>query len=84
MKLKTYLYCTLLGSLTAMTVLHGVAQTPDALFEPTWESLKRHEVPEWYHDAKLGIFIHWGLYSVPAWAPTTGELGAVAWARYSR
>jgi len=37
--------------------------------EPTWESLKKHQVPEWYQDAKLGIFVHWGLYSVPAWAP---------------
>jgi alpha-L-fucosidase len=35
-------------------------------YEPTWESLKRYTVPEWYMDAKLGIFIHWGVYSVPA------------------
>jgi alpha-L-fucosidase len=44
---------------------------------PTWESVQSHTVPEWFRDAKLGIFIHWGLYSVPAWAPTTGELGKV-------
>jgi len=30
-------------------------------------------VPLWYEDAKLGIFINWGPYSVPAWAPPTGE-----------
>ena len=35
--------------------------------EPTWESLKQRGYPEWFNDAKLGIFIHWGLYSVPAW-----------------
>ena len=35
-------------------------------FEPTWESLKQYTIPEWYIDAKFGIFIHWGLYSVPA------------------
>ena len=35
-------------------------------FRPDWESLKTYEVPEWYKDAKFGIFIHWGLYSVPA------------------
>jgi alpha-L-fucosidase len=46
-------------------------------FDPTWDSLKQHRVPEWYNNAKLGIFIHWGLYSVPAWAPTTGELNKV-------
>jgi len=47
------------------------------MYEPTWTSLRTHSVPKWYDDAKFGIFIHWGLYSVPAWAVTTGELGAV-------
>ncbi len=46
-------------------------------YEPTWESLKKHPLPEWYQNAKLGIFIHWGLYSVPAWAPPSGEPGKV-------
>jgi len=46
-------------------------------YEPTWESLKKHPLPDWFQDAKLGIFIHWGLYSVPAWAPPSGELGKV-------
>jgi len=36
------------------------------LFRPDWESLQKYEVPEWYKDAKFGIFIHWGVYSVPA------------------
>ena len=35
-------------------------------YEPTWESLQVYAVPDWYVDAKFGIFIHWGLYSVPA------------------
>ena len=35
-------------------------------FRPDWESLKKYEAPEWYKDAKFGIFIHWGVYSVPA------------------
>jgi len=35
-------------------------------FEPAWESLKQYRVPDWYRDAKLGIFIHWGVYAVPA------------------
>src|SRR5215831_10231598 len=35
-------------------------------FYPDWESLKKCETPEWYRDAKFGIFIHWGVYSVPA------------------
>jgi alpha-L-fucosidase len=35
-------------------------------FHPDWESLQTYKVPEWYKDAKFGIFIHWGVYSVPA------------------
>ena len=35
-------------------------------FRPDWESLNTYKVPEWYKDAKFGIFIHWGVYSVPA------------------
>lgn len=35
-------------------------------FKPTWDSLENYEVPQWYMDAKFGIFIHWGVYSVPA------------------
>ena len=37
-------------------------------FEPTKNSIRKHKVPNWFHDAKFGIFIHWGLYSVPAFA----------------
>lgn len=33
---------------------------------PDWSSLDQRETPEWFRDAKLGIFIHWGVYSVPA------------------
>src|SRR5258707_15292568 len=35
-------------------------------FEPTWESLRQYGSPDWYMNAKFGIFIHWGVYSVPA------------------
>ena len=37
-----------------------------AKYRPTWESLTQYKVPNWYVDAKFGIFIHWGVYSVPA------------------
>lgn len=42
---------------------------------PSWESLDSRPIPEWFEDSKFGIFIHWGLYSVPAWAPTGTSLG---------
>jgi len=35
-------------------------------YKDTWESLQQYKVPEWYENAKFGIFIHWGVYSVPA------------------
>ncbi len=39
-------------------------QTP---YQASWESLKKYQIPKWYEDAKFGIFIHWGLYSVPGY-----------------
>lgn len=35
-------------------------------FRADWESLRNYKIPDWYKDAKFGIFIHWGVYSVPA------------------
>ena len=35
-------------------------------YEPNWESLRAYTVPDWFKDDKFGIFIHWGLYAVPA------------------
>ena len=37
-------------------------------YKPVWESLDRHSAPEWFDDAKLGMFVDWGLYSVAGWA----------------
>lgn len=38
------------------------------LYENNWPSLNARPVPGWFEDAKFGIFVHWGLYSVPAYA----------------
>ena len=35
-------------------------------FKANWASLEAYEIPQWYKDAKFGIFVHWGVYSVPA------------------
>jgi alpha-L-fucosidase len=42
-------------------------------FRPDRASLDARPVPPWYTDAKLGIFVHWGLYSIPAFAEPTGD-----------
>ena len=42
-------------------------QCPDGPFEASWQSIAaNYRTPEWFQDAKFGIFIHWGVYSVPA------------------
>lgn len=38
----------------------------DGEYKDNWDSLSRHKTPQWFQDAKFGIFIHWGIYSVPA------------------
>ncbi|MBC9032010.1 alpha-L-fucosidase [Sphingomonas sp. JC676] len=43
----------------------GIAKGP---FKANWDSLRAYRTPEWFRDAKFGIFIHWGVYSVPAFA----------------
>ncbi len=47
-------------------------------YQPTWESLGSRETPQWFGDAKFGIFIHWGLYSVPAFS-TRGSYSEWYW-----
>ena len=36
-------------------------------YEPSWESLDSRPLPTWYDEAKIGIFIHWGVFSVPSY-----------------
>ena len=49
-----------------------VAQVDQAVtrgpYRNDWDSLRTYQIPDWYRDAKFGIFIHWGLYSVPSFA----------------
>jgi len=55
--------------LTALLLPCNVkAQTTQKQYQPTWESLATRPYPQWFKDAKLGIFIHWSLSSVPAWS----------------
>ncbi|MBE1562840.1 alpha-L-fucosidase [Nonomuraea africana] len=57
-------------ALAAAAVLAmGAAVAPPDHYEPTVESLNSHPTPRWFEDAKFGVFIHWGAYSVPAWGP---------------
>ena len=58
----------------ALAGMNGAASRPAVAqargnYKATIQSLDTHPLPAWYDDAKLGIFVHWGLYSVPGWAP---------------
>lgn len=45
------------------------------VYQPNWASLSARPIPEWFGKAKFGIFIHWGVYSVPAWATNSNADG---------
>jgi alpha-L-fucosidase len=76
---------------TTLPVVEGaVKQIPNRTapgpFEPTWESIKaNYKVPQWFANAKFGLFMHWGLFSVPAhqseWYEKHmyGNAGVLAW-----
>lgn len=50
------------------------------MYEPNWESVDRRPTPAWFSEARFGIFIHWGTYSVPAYAPVIpGKLAYAEW-----
>ena len=51
-------------------------------YEATWKSLDSRPVPQWWKDAKFGIFIHWGPYAVPAYAPVPKD-GKFNWNCYA-
>jgi alpha-L-fucosidase len=61
MKKNLFILCT--GFLTVIASLTVQAQEK---YQANWESLKKYQAPDWFRDAKFGIFIHWGVYSVPA------------------
>jgi alpha-L-fucosidase len=60
-------------SVTVMTLGQETHYGP---YTPDLSSIRQHECPEWFRDAKFGMFMDWGLYSVAGWAPKT-ERGAM-------
>jgi alpha-L-fucosidase len=64
---------------TAILLLAALAAAPasraaDTHYQPDWKSLDQRPTPKWFLDAKFGVFMHWGVYSVPAW----GKVGEYA------
>src|SRR5690348_15907621 len=70
MKARLFLFSLLL-SVTPLLAQH---------YQATWESVDQRSTPTWYSEARFGIFIHWGTYSVPAYAPVIpGKLAYAEW-----
>lgn len=68
------------SSLIAICLLLSVGTASAQTYQPTWESVDKRPTPAWFTDAKFGIFIHWGVYSVPAYAPVLpGKLAYAEW-----
>ncbi|RPJ85950.1 MAG: hypothetical protein EHM18_08725, partial [Acidobacteria bacterium] len=61
------LHRLILFSLAIACIVTIVGFPADVRYAPNWESLDKRPAPEWFLDAKFGIFIHWGVYSVPSW-----------------
>lgn len=67
-----YSICAMVLSLSVVSAQYV---DPDRkVYLPEEKDLKTHESAAWFNNAKLGIFVHWGLYSVPAYAPTKGSI----------
>jgi alpha-L-fucosidase len=62
--------------LLLIVLLISIQPASSQKYEPTWKSLDSRPIPEWFTEAKFGIFIHWGVYSVPAWRPISSKLYA--------
>jgi alpha-L-fucosidase len=63
-------------------LLAWLAISVNAQYQSSWESIDSRPVPIWFEDAKFGIFIHWGLYSVPSYSPTERD-GVGVYERYA-
>ncbi len=66
-------WCFSYDNLSPVAVAATLGAQP---YQPTWESIDKRPTPAWFTDAKFGIFIHWGMYSVPSYAPVLpGQAG---------
>ncbi|HYK22666.1 MAG TPA: alpha-L-fucosidase, partial [Pyrinomonadaceae bacterium] len=80
--MQTLIRPLIIGSLVLLfTVIAPTSSSSFAqVYEPTWDSVDRRPTPAWFSEARFGIFIHWGTYSVPAYAPVIpGKLAYAEW-----
>ncbi len=73
----------LAAALAVLGYTRALAASAETHYDATWNSLDTRACPEWYQDAKFGIFIHWGVYSVPSWG-LKGEYAEWYWNRIQK
>jgi hypothetical protein len=83
---KKFCWCLLfIVSINIKTILTNrqpstITVPSETKYEPTWESLDTRPIPSWFDEVKIGIFIHWGVFSVPSfggewfWADWKGKI----------
>lgn len=69
MDLKIRLVKSLKLLCIVLLILNVATKTFAQQYEENWASIDSRPIPKWYKDAKFGIFIHWGIYVVPSFAP---------------
>ncbi len=74
MRFKIIILAFILNGITG----YGLLSSQTA-YKPEWESLDRHKMPKWYDDSKIGLSMHWGVYSVPSWAPREEGISYAEW-----
>ena len=52
---------------------NGVVSPQAGKYQPNWNSIDSRPLPGWFDEAKIGIFIHWGVFSVPAFGDDNAE-----------
>ncbi len=65
-------------TLFAMMIMVSTGSAMAQPYQSNWESINSRPIPEWFSDVKFGIFIHWGVFSVPAWAPANEDISIYA------
>jgi len=76
MKKTGIIICLLMMSMFNILTFKTLSQEA---YKPDWESLEKHKMPSWYDDAKIGLSMHWGVYSVAAWAPRVEGISYAEW-----
>lgn len=78
------IYKIIMKKLFFLFALQWVSQLALAqpIIQANWASIDSRPVPAWFEDAKFGIFIHWGVYAVPAYSPTVRD-GVGVYERYA-